>query len=87
MGTTHWPSGTGYTVKAHNNNNNNTKREYYHAKKHELQEKTRTNEKPKVEKWAKEFLHEKLQAEYDLYALIKRVFYYKIGKLGFDDFY
>jgi len=61
-------------------------REYYNRKKNDLKSRSKTNDKPEVEKWAKEYLRSKLQDEYELYNLIKRIFYYKIGKLGFDDF-
>ena len=60
--------------------------EFYSAHRQKLHEKSRTSHKPNVSEWAKEFLQEKLKYEYDLYYLIRRIFFYKIGKLGFDEF-
>ena len=47
--------------------------------------KSKTSNKPKVEPWAKQFLETRLADEYELYDLIKRIFYYKVAKLGFDE--
>ena len=51
----------------------------------ELMRKSKTSNKPKVEPWAKQFLESRLADEYELYDLIKRIFYYKVAKLGFDE--
>ena len=59
--------------------------EYFTKHRNALHEKSKTSNKPVVSKWAKEFLKDKLREEYELYDLIRRIFYYKIGKLGFDD--
>ena len=57
----------------------------YRKRSAELMRKSKTSNKPHVEKWAKEYLEGRLSAEYELYQLIKRIFYYKITKLGFED--
>ena len=57
----------------------------YRKRSAELMRKSKTSNKPYVEKWAKEYLEGRLSAECELYQLIKRIFYYKIAKLGFED--
>ena len=57
----------------------------YRKRSADLMRRSKTSNKPHVTDWAKEYLKAQLAPEYELYQLIKRIFYYKIAKLGFED--
>ena len=57
----------------------------YVKHKKSLHERSKTSNKPPVSNWARAFLQEKLKPEYELYNIIKRIFYYKVRKLGFEN--